>query len=48
VDRLNASLGSGTVRFGGEGSLGRSASKSESRSPRWTTSWDEIPSVRAI
>jgi DNA polymerase V len=45
VDGLNASLGAGTLRFGGEGEAVWRP-RSERRSPRWTTSWDELPSAR--
>ncbi len=47
VDRLNASLGSGTVRYGGTAVSRAWTPKSDSRSPRWTTVWEEIPRVRA-
>ena len=39
VDRLNASLGAGTLRYGGESASEKSASRREWRSPRWTTQW---------
>lgn len=47
VDKLNASLGSGTVRYGGTAVARSWTPKSERRSPRWTTVWDELPRVRA-
>ena len=47
VDRVNASLGDGTLRYGGEQASGGWAPLRERRSPRWTTSWDELPRARA-
>ena len=47
VDGLNASLGPGTLRYGGEAVSAVWAPLSERRSPRWTTNWDELPSARA-
>jgi DNA polymerase V len=47
VDRINASLGHGTVRYGGEKVSRAWASLSERRSPRWTTNWDELPRIKA-
>ncbi|NNN07230.1 MAG: DUF4113 domain-containing protein [Elusimicrobia bacterium] len=47
VDRLNAALGPGTLRYGGE-TLSRAWSpKSERRSPCWTTRWEDLPRVTA-
>ncbi len=46
VDRLNAALGSGAVRWAGERGSERSASKSETRSPCWTTRWEDLLPVR--
>lgn len=46
VDRLNAALGPGTLRYGADRSGRVWASKHEHRSPRWTTAWDELPGVR--
>lgn len=45
VDKLNATLGRGTVRI-----LTKEAAwnlKAEYRSPRWTTRWDELPKAVA-
>lgn len=47
VDRLNASLGSGTLRYASQEESRRWKPKSENRSPCWTTRWDELPVVRA-
>jgi DNA polymerase V len=47
VDGLNASLGPGTLRYGGEAVSAAWAPLSERRSPRWTTNWDELPNARA-
>ena len=46
VDGLNASLGPGTLRYGGEAVSAAWTPLCERRSPRWTTSWDELPSAR--
>lgn len=46
MDRLNASLGPGTVVYGGAVMPRANAPKQETRSPRWTTVWDELPVVR--
>jgi DNA polymerase V len=46
VDGLNASLGDGTLRYGGEQASRGWAPLSERRSPRWTTNWDELPRAR--
>ncbi|MFI5347685.1 MAG: Y-family DNA polymerase [Elusimicrobiota bacterium] len=47
LDRVNASLGPGTLRYGGALVSRATASKSERRSPRWTTEWSELPTVKA-
>jgi len=47
VDRLNAALGPGTLRYGATQASAASASRGEWRSPRWTTVWAEIPTVGA-
>ena len=47
MDRVNASLGPGTLLYGGAIVSRATASKSERRSPRWTTVWDELPTVKA-
>jgi DNA polymerase V len=47
VDRLNASLGPGTLAYGGALGARASASRCERRSPRWTTAWAELPAARA-
>ncbi len=47
VDGLNAAMGPGTLRYGGEAVSAAWAPLSERRSPRWTTSWDELPTARA-
>jgi len=46
VDGINAEWGTGTVRFAAEGVDRSWRPKSERRSPRYTTSWDELLSVR--
>ena len=48
MDKLNATIGRGTVRILGAGP--RDAAwklRAEHRSPRWTTRWDELPKARA-
>ena len=46
VDRVNAEWGTGTLRFAAEGVDRSWKPKSERRSPRYTTSWDELLTVR--
>jgi DNA polymerase V len=47
VDRLNAALGPGTLRYGGEKVSRGWAPRSERRSPCWTTRWEDLPRARA-
>ena len=47
VDRLNASLGMGALRYGGEKSSTAWGSRCESQSPCWTTRWEDLKAVRA-
>lgn len=47
MDRLNAALGPGTLSYGGARVARATASRSERRSPRWTTVWEELPTARA-
>jgi DNA polymerase V len=47
VDRLNASLGSGALRYGGEKASSSWGSRCEMQSPSWTTRWEDLKSVRA-
>jgi DNA polymerase V len=47
LDRVNASLGPGTLSYGGALVSRSTASKSERRSPRWTTEWAELPVAKA-
>lgn len=47
VDGVNASLGEGTLRYGGEQASRAWTPLRERRTPRWTTNWDELPSARA-
>jgi DNA polymerase V len=46
VDAVNAEWGTGTVRFAAEGVDRSWRPKAERRSPRYTTSWDELLTVR--
>ena len=47
MDRINAALGPGTLGYGGAGVSRETASKSERRSPRWTTAWSDLPVAKA-
>ncbi len=47
VDRLNASLGAGALRYGGEKSSTAWGSRCENLSPCWTTRWEDLKTVRA-
>ena len=47
VDRLNATLGRGTVRLSAGPKDAAWKLRAEYRSPRWTTRWDELPVARA-
>jgi DNA polymerase V len=47
VDRLNAALGAGALRYGGERSSTAWGSRCESQSPCWTTRWEDLKTVRA-
>jgi DNA polymerase V len=43
MDAINAEFGRDTVRTGANGTEKRWATRSENRSPRFTTRWDELP-----
>lgn len=45
VDRLNASLGSGTLRYAAAAAWNSWAPLARTRSPCWTTRWDDLPKV---
>lgn len=45
LDRVNADLGAGTLSYGAAGLSRRWGSRSESRSPCWTTRWEQLPRV---
>ena len=47
LDRINASMGSGTVRYAAAGINPHWQFKSESRSQRFTTHWDDLTTVKA-
>lgn len=47
VDRLNAALGAGALRYGGEKSSTAWGSRCENQSPCWTTRWEDLKTVRA-
>jgi DNA polymerase V len=47
VDRLNAELGPGTLRYGGEKVSRSWTPRSERRSPCWTTRWEDLPRAKA-
>ena len=46
MDAVNAQFGRDTLRAGASGTLQRWAMRSDNRSPRYTTRWDELPEVR--
>ena len=43
IDRINSKMGSGTIKFTGEGLQKRWSAKSEKKTQCYTTSIDEIP-----
>ena len=43
MDKLNLTYGRGTIRVGSAGVTQRWAMRSENRSPRYTTCWNELP-----
>jgi DNA polymerase V len=43
MDKLNLAYGRGTIRVGAAGVAQRWAMRSENRSPRYTTNWNELP-----
>lgn len=47
MDTINRTWGRGTLRTAATGTHQRWAMRSENRSPRYTTCWDELPSVQA-
>jgi len=46
MDAINARWGRGTARSSATGVTQRWAMRSENRSPRYTTRWDELPVAR--
>jgi DNA polymerase V len=46
MDAVNRQFGRHTLRSGASGTVQRWAMRSENRSPRYTTRWDELPEVR--
>lgn len=46
VDRLNASLGPGTLLYGAAAMKRSWTPRSDHRSPRWTTAWEELPKIK--
>lgn len=46
MDTINDRFGRNTLRAGSMGTAQRWAMRSENRSPRYTTRWDELPAVR--
>jgi DNA polymerase V len=46
MDAINREFGRGMVRAGASGVVQRWAMRSENRSPRYTTRWDELPFVQ--
>lgn len=47
MDEINEQMGRNTLRYGAEGLKQRWQTRSEQRSPRWTTQWDALPIVKA-
>ncbi len=47
LDRINARMGSGTLKYAAEGLVKPWGMRMERRSPRYTTRWEELPLVRA-
>ncbi len=47
IDLLNSRYGSGTIRFASEGMRQEWKMRSDLRSPRYTTRWDELLVVKA-
>ncbi|MDE2039302.1 MAG: Y-family DNA polymerase [Elusimicrobia bacterium] len=47
LDRLNAGLGPGTLRYGAASLSHDWGWRSENRSPCWTTRWEQLPALRA-
>jgi DNA polymerase V len=47
LDRLNAEMGAGTLRYAAEGYVKRWRARFERRSPAYTTNWRDLPIARA-
>lgn len=47
MDAVNARFGRDTLALGSAGTQARWKGRSENRTPRYTTSWEELPKVRA-
>ena len=47
VDRVNATIGAGSLRYGGETASKAWGSRCETQSPCWTTRWEDLKAVRA-
>ncbi|MDX6768099.1 MAG: Y-family DNA polymerase [Elusimicrobiota bacterium] len=47
VDRVNAALGAGTLRYAATAGWRTWVPKSERRSPCWTTRWEDLPAAKA-
>ena len=47
LDAVNARYGRDTLHLGSAGTCQRWQGRSENRTPRYTTNWDELPKVRA-
>ena len=46
MDAINMTWGRNTLRVGSMGTTRRWAMRSENRSPRYTTAWEELPDVK--
>ena len=47
LDRINAEMGTGTVRYAAEGYVKHWRTRFERRSPAYTTNWGDLPIAKA-
>jgi DNA polymerase V len=48
LDRINAEMGEGTLRYAVSGTQHPWRARCERRSPGYTTCWEELPLVKAV
>ncbi len=48
LDRINAEMGAGTLRYAAEGYVKRWRTRFERRSPAYTTNWRDLPVAKAL